>query len=57
MAEMNEKAILQFQDLDISFRTNAGTVHAIRGVNLDLQRGETAQLARVPHRCFGRSPT
>ena len=44
MAEMNEKAILQFQDLDISFRTNAGTVHAIRGVNLDLQRGETVAI-------------
>ena len=44
MAEMNEKAILQFQDLDISFRTNAGVVHAIRGVNLDLQRGETVAI-------------
>ena len=44
MAEMNEKAILQVQDLDISFKTNAGVVHAIRGVNLDLQRGETVAI-------------
>ena len=42
--EMNEKAILQFVDLDISFRTNAGVVHAIRGVNLDLQKGETVAI-------------
>ena len=42
--EMNEKAILQFRDLDISFRTNAGVIHAIRGVNLDLQAGETVAI-------------
>ena len=42
--EMNEKAILQFKDLDISFRTNAGVIHAIRGVNLDLQAGETVAI-------------
>ena len=42
--EMNEKAILQFVDLDISFRTNAGVIHAIRGVNLDLQKGETVAI-------------
>jgi oligopeptide transport system ATP-binding protein len=42
--EMNEKAILQFVDIDISFRTNAGVVHAIRGVNLDLQKGETVAI-------------
>ena len=35
------KTILQIKNLDISFRTNAGVVHAIRGVNLDLQKGET----------------
>ncbi|MBQ6524442.1 MAG: ABC transporter ATP-binding protein [Atopobiaceae bacterium] len=41
---MNEKAILQFIDLDISFRTNAGVVHAIRGVNIELRRGETVAI-------------
>ncbi len=41
---MNEKAILEIHDLDISFRTNAGTIHAIRGVNLDLQKGETVAI-------------
>ena len=38
------KTILQIKDLDISFRTNAGRVHAIRGVNLDLQKGETVAI-------------
>lgn len=37
---MKEK-ILTVRDLDISFRTTAGSVHAIRGVNLDLYKGET----------------
>ena len=41
---MNEKAILEVKDLDVSFRTNAGVVHAIRGVNLDLQKGETVAI-------------
>ena len=36
--------ILQIKNLDISFRTNAGIVHAIRGVNLDLQKGETVAI-------------
>lgn len=38
------KTILQIKDLDISFRTHAGTIHAIRGVNLDLQKGETVAI-------------
>ena len=38
------KTILQIKNLDISFRTNAGVVHAIRGVNLDLQKGETVAI-------------
>ena len=29
---MSAKTILRVHNLDISFRTNAGTVHAIRGV-------------------------
>ncbi|MBQ9057753.1 MAG: ABC transporter ATP-binding protein [Atopobiaceae bacterium] len=41
---MNEKAILEVRDLDISFKTNAGVIHAIRGVNLDLQKGETVAI-------------
>ena len=42
--EMNEKSILKFENLDISFRTNAGVVHAIRGVNIELRRGETVAI-------------
>ena len=41
---MNEKAILEVKDLDLSFRTNAGVIHAIRGVNLDLRKGETVAI-------------
>ena len=42
--EMHENTILKFEDLDISFRTNAGVVHAIRGVNIELRRGETVAI-------------
>ncbi|MCF0229263.1 MAG: ABC transporter ATP-binding protein [Parasporobacterium sp.] len=33
--------ILEIRNLDITFTTSAGPVHAIRGVNIDLERGET----------------
>ena len=39
MAEREK--ILEVRDLNISFKTDSGTVNAIRGVNLDLYRGET----------------
>ena len=39
---MKEKEqILKIRDLDISFKTTSGYVHAIRGVNIDLMKGET----------------
>lgn len=37
MAEREK--ILEVRDLSISFKTTAGNVNAIRGVNLDLYRG------------------
>lgn len=43
MSEAKEK-ILQIRDLDINFRTTAGPVHAIRGVNIDLYKGETVAI-------------
>lgn len=43
MAESKEK-ILQVNNLDITFKTTAGTVHAIRGVNIDLHKGETVAI-------------
>ena len=43
MSEEREQ-ILKIQDLDISFQTTAGTVHAIRGVNIDLYKGETVAI-------------
>ncbi len=42
MAE--KEKILDIKDLDISFRTTAGVVHAIRGVDIDLYRGETVAI-------------
>ena len=36
--------ILKVKDLDISFKTTAGVVHAIRGVNIDLRKGETVAI-------------
>ncbi len=40
---MAEK-ILEINDLDITFKTTAGEVHAIRGINLDLEKGETVAI-------------
>ena len=39
-----EDKILTVKNLDITFRTNAGNVHAIRGVNFDLPKGKTIAL-------------
>ncbi len=36
--------ILDIKNLDITFSTTAGKVHAIRGVNIDLERGETVAI-------------
>jgi oligopeptide transport system ATP-binding protein len=43
MAEEKEK-ILDIKNLDITFTTSTGKMHAIRGVNLDLYRGETVAI-------------
>ena len=43
MAEQKEK-ILKIENLDISFKTTAGMVHAIRGVDIDLYKGETVAI-------------
>ena len=40
---MSDK-ILTVKNLDLTFSTNAGPVHAIRGVNFDLERGETVAI-------------
>lgn len=47
--------ILSVKNLDITFRTNAGNVHAIRGVNFDLPAGKT--LALVGESGSGKSVT
>ncbi len=43
MSEHDEK-ILDIKNLDISFKTTAGMVHAIRGVDIDLMKGETVAI-------------
>jgi len=40
----SRELILSIRGLDISFQTSAGDVHAIRGVDLDLYKGETVAI-------------
>ena len=47
--------ILSIKNLDITFRTNAGLIHAIRGVDFDLPEGKT--LALVGESGSGKSVT
>ena len=35
MPEAKKEQVLSVRDLDITFKTTAGPVHAIRGVNID----------------------
>ena len=44
MSEEKRKPILKIRDLSISFKTEDGTVRAVRGVNFDLYKGETVAL-------------
>ena len=44
MPETKKEQVLSVRDLDITFKTTAGPVHAIRGVNIDLYKGETVAL-------------
>lgn len=39
-----EKNILSIENLDISFRTNSGNIHALRGINLNLPLGKTVAI-------------
>ena len=39
--EQQRERILKIRNLNISFKTSGGTVKAVRGVNLDLYKGET----------------
>ena len=44
MPNAKREQVLSVRDLDITFKTTAGPVHAIRGVNIDLYKGETVAL-------------
>ena len=39
-----EKNILEVKKLDITFRTNSGNIHAIRGIDLNLPLGKTVAI-------------
>ena len=52
---MNKEKVLSIRDLSISFQTTAGEANAIRGVKLDLYKGET--LAIVGESGSGKSVT
>ena len=52
---MSKEKVLSIRDLSISFKTSAGSINAIRGVNLDLYRGET--IAIVGESGSGKSVT
>ena len=40
----SEHAVLQFDELDVTFRTEFGTVHAVKGINLEVKAGEVVAL-------------
>lgn len=55
MEEKTREKVMEIRNLSITFRTMAGPVHAIRGVDIDLCRGET--LAVVGESGSGKSVT
>ena len=44
MPDTKREQVLSVRDLDITFKTTAGPVHAIRVVNIYLYTGETVGL-------------
>ena len=38
---MSQEPLLSIRQLNIDFKVYGGTVHAVRGLNLEVRRGET----------------
>jgi oligopeptide transport system ATP-binding protein len=55
MEQKTKEKVMEIRGLSITFNTMAGDVHAIRGVDIDLNRGET--LAIVGESGSGKSVT
>jgi len=39
-----DRAVLRFENLDVRFRTDFGTVHAVKGIDLEVRAGEVVAL-------------
>src|SRR5690606_17932728 len=44
ISEQSREPVLTFSDLDVRFRTEFGSVHAVKGISLDVKPGEVVAL-------------
>ncbi|OKL45704.1 ABC transporter ATP-binding protein [Pseudovibrio exalbescens] len=44
MSTVNENTVLEIDNLKVDFETNAGTVNAVKGVNIHVDKGETVAI-------------
>ncbi len=44
MSKINENTVLEIDNLQVDFQTNTGMVHAVKGVNIHVDSGETVAI-------------